>query len=160
MRFLVDTNILLHACNQGSPVHAKAREFLDREIRGRTPWCTTWPILYEFLRVSTHARVFPKPLKPGQALEFVRDIVANDAVALLTPTDRHLPVLQEIVAGLGHPTGNLFHDIHTATLMRECGVPEIITADTDFLQMRFLKVTNPLTPAPPGHRRIEGLRKR
>jgi hypothetical protein len=28
--------------------------------------------------------------------------------------------------------------------MREHGVPEIITADTDFLQFRSLRVTNPL----------------
>jgi predicted nucleic acid-binding protein len=28
--------------------------------------------------------------------------------------------------------------------MREHGVPEIVTADTDFLQFGFLKVSNPL----------------
>jgi predicted nucleic acid-binding protein len=45
---------------------------------------------------------------------------------------------------LSQPAGNLFHDIQTAVLMREHGVREIVTADSDFLQFRFLKVTNPL----------------
>jgi predicted nucleic acid-binding protein len=52
--------------------------------------------------------------------------------------------MESVVAELSHPAGNLFHDIHTATLMREHGVREIITADTDFLQFRFLTVSNPL----------------
>ena len=44
---------------------------------------------------------------------------------------------------LSQPAGNLFHDVQTAVLMREHGVREIVTADTDFLQFPFLKVTNP-----------------
>ena len=47
----------------------------------------------------------------------------------MEPVDRH---------------GNLFHDIHTAVLAREHGVPEIVTADTDFLQFSFVRVTNPV----------------
>ena len=55
-----------------------------------------------------------------------------------------MEVLTDIIGGLSHSAGNLFHDVHTATLMREHGVPEIMTADNDFLQFDFLKVTNPL----------------
>lgn len=144
MRFLIDTNILLHSVNTASPFHAPARQFLELHTRNRTAWCATWPILYEFLRVATHSRVFGKPLKPKQALAFIGGIVSLEEVSLLVPTDRHFEVLEEVVAGLGHPAGNLYHDIHTATLMREHGVPEIVTADTDFLQMKFLTVLNPL----------------
>ena len=144
MRFLIDTNILLHAANSGSPDHRAAKRFLDEQCQSQSPWCTTWPILYEFLRVSTHSRVFPKPLKPRQGLDFIASLASREEVAILTATVRHLEVLEGIVGGLGHPAGNLFHDIHTATLMREHGVPEIITADTDFLQFTFLRVTNPL----------------
>jgi toxin-antitoxin system PIN domain toxin len=142
--FLVDTNIFLHAANAGSPQHAKARAFLETHVRSRTAWATTWPILYEFLRVSTHSRVFPKPLKPKQALEFVETFTSLDEVTILTATNRHAGALANTVSELTHPGGNLFHDIHTAVLMREHGIPEIVTADTDFLQFRFLKVLNPL----------------
>ncbi len=144
MRFLIDTNILLHAANAASPSHRAARGFLAEHLRLRTSWCITWPILYEFLRVSTHNRVFPKPLTAPQALEFAGALTAREEVAFLAPTSRHLEALETVVNELGHPAGNLFHDIHTAVLMREHGIPEIITADTDFLQFTFLKVSNPL----------------
>jgi toxin-antitoxin system PIN domain toxin len=144
VRFLIDTNILLHAANAGSPSHRAARGFLEEHAQVRTSWCITWPILYEFLRVSTHARVFPKPLTAPQALEFAAALTAPEEVAILVPTARHLPVLVTVVNELGHPAGNLFHDIHTAVLMREHGIPENVTADTDFLQFSFLKVSNPL----------------
>ena len=144
MRFLVDTNILLHAANSASDFHAAARGFIELQLRDRGSWCLTWPILYEFLRVSTHHRVFPKPLKAKQALTFVDALTAHEEVIMLAPTDRHSATLAMVVEELGHPSGNLFHDIHTATLMREHGVPEIVTADADFLQFRFLRVTNPL----------------
>jgi toxin-antitoxin system PIN domain toxin len=144
VRLLVDTNILLHAANAGSPFHPAARRYLQEQARARSPWCTTWPILYEFLRVSTHRKVFPSPLKPKQALEFVRSLTAREELAILTPTGRHFEVLAAVVDQLSQPCGNLFHDIHTAVLMREHGVPEIVTADADFLQFDFLKVINPL----------------
>jgi predicted nucleic acid-binding protein len=67
-------------------------------------------------------------------------------VSVLAPTERHFQTLESVVAEVGHPAGNLFHDIHTAVLMREYGVPEIMTSDTDFLQFRFLRVSNPLRP--------------
>jgi toxin-antitoxin system PIN domain toxin len=144
VRFLVDTNILLHAANAASPSHGAARGFLEEHLRLRTSWCITWPILYEFLRVSTHVRVFPKPLTALQALEFAGALIAQEEVVILVPTSRHFAVLQTVVNELGYPAGNLFHDIHTAVLIREHGIPAIVTADTDFLQFGFLKVSNPL----------------
>jgi toxin-antitoxin system PIN domain toxin len=144
VRFLIDTNILVHAANAASPSHDAARSFLEEHLRARTTWCTTWPILYEFLRVSTHRRVFPKPLKAKDALQFIASFAALEEVVMLAPTERHFTTLQKVTDELGRPSGNLFHDIHTATLMQEHGVPEIVTADADFFQFRFLKVTNPL----------------
>ena len=144
MRFLIDTNILLHAANSASPDHTHARAFLSETIKDRTAWCTTWPVFYEFLRVATHPKVFDKPLKRSQAMAFVENLLLLEELTVLGATERHFATLQAVLSELGHPGGNLFHDIHTATLMREHGVPEIITADTDFLQFRFLKVRNPL----------------
>jgi len=144
VRFLIDTNILLHAVNSASPDHLAARRFLQQHLQSRTPWYITWPILYEFLRVSTHFRVFPKPLKAKQALDFITGLSSHEEMAILTGTNRHWDVLANVIAGVNHPAGNLFHDIHTATLMLEHGVSDIVTADSDFRQFGFLKVINPL----------------
>lgn len=144
MRFLIDTNILLHAANRESDLHSAARAFLEQHLRARTPWCTTWPILYEFLRVSTHRRVFPRPLKAQEAVQFIAALLGGEEVVLLGPTEHHLAALQHVTSHLGQPAGNIFDDIHTAALMHEHGVPEIITDDSDFLRFLFLKVSNPL----------------
>ncbi len=143
MRFLVDTNVLLYAANRDAPEHDVAERFLADHFREGTPWCLSWAILYEFLRVATHRSVFPRPLTASQAQGFVADLVGQEQVTILVPTSRHLQLLAITLEELSHPAGNLMHDVHTAVLAREHGVGEIVTADTDFLQFRFLKVTNP-----------------
>jgi predicted nucleic acid-binding protein len=45
---------------------------------------------------------------------------------------------------VGDLRGNVLHDVHTAVLMREHGVQEIVTADAAFREFSFLKVTNPV----------------
>lgn len=43
--------------------------------------------------------------------------------------------------------GNLIHNLHTATLMREHGIARIVTRDTDFHRFGFLEVVDPLRTA-------------
>ncbi len=144
MSFVIDTNILLHAANGASPLHSKAAGFLRDVLDSSQVCCFTWGILYEFLRVSTHSRVFPHPLSAAKACGYLVPIIEREETSILVPTGRHWEMLKNTVAGVPHPSGNLFHDITTAVLMREHGIRDIITADTDFLQFAFLKVTNPL----------------
>jgi len=47
-----------------------------------------------------------------------------------------------------HLAGNLFHDAHTAILMREHGVARICTRDADFNQFPFLEVIDPVRASP------------
>lgn len=39
--------------------------------------------------------------------------------------------------------GNLMHDLHIAVLLREHGVSEFLTADTDFHRFKGFRTTNP-----------------
>jgi toxin-antitoxin system PIN domain toxin len=142
--FVVDTNLLLYALNPAAPEHARARALIGDWQAGVEPWFLTWGIVYEFLRVSTHRRVFERPLELRQAQEWVASLLATPNVGMLVETERHDEVLRE-VTGL-HPRlgGNVVHDLHTAVLMREHGIAELRTADTDFHQFGFLRVVNPL----------------
>ncbi len=144
MRFLVDTNILAYAVNRDCDEHQAALTSLEGWLSGSIPWAVTWSIVYEFLRLVTHARVFRRPLTAAQAFEFLDPILESDHVAVLGPTARHEALLRATVRELGRPTGNLFHDLHTAVLMQEHGVSEIMTADADFRKFPFLIVTNPV----------------
>jgi hypothetical protein len=144
--FVVDTNLLLYAVNPDSPDHAAARGLLERWRRAEEPWFVTWCIVYEFLRLATHAQVFPQPLDLTTARAWLDILLAAPHAGVLAETDRHGEVLRDTAASHPRLAGNIVHDFHTAVLMKEHGIEEIRTADTDFLQFRFLRVVNPLAP--------------
>lgn len=144
MRFAVDTNILAYAVNRDCDEHRAAAGVLEGWLSGSVTWALTWNVVYEFLRVSTHPRIFRRPLSAAQALEFLDPILASELVTLLGPSARHETLLRDTVREFGRPAGNLFHDLHTAVLMREHGLAEIMTADADFRKFPFLTVTDPV----------------
>lgn len=129
---LVDTNILLYAVNPDTDQHVAARRVLERLHNGRETWVLTWGILYEFLRVATHPRVFPKPLSFRQAQAFVDGLLASSSCLVLTETPEHRAELLAAVAQLPRIGGNQIHDLHHAIIMREHGIRDILTCDTDF----------------------------
>lgn len=140
----VDTNILVYATDADSPFHRECRDWLERQRRRADAWFTTWSILYEFLRVTTHPRVMRRPWNAAAAWEFIAALLASPGLAVLVPSHRHRHVAAEILSEMPHLAGNLFHDAHTAILMREHGIKQICTRDTDFSQFRFLDVIDPV----------------
>jgi hypothetical protein len=141
---VVDTNVLIYAADADSPFHAPCAAWLRRQRTRPDAWFTTWPILYEFLRVTTHARVMRKPWSAAHAWEFVAALLASPGLSVLVATLRHADVASEVLAEMPHISGNIVHDAHTAILMREHGIGRICTRDTDFHQFRFLEVIDPL----------------
>jgi uncharacterized protein len=141
---VIDTNILLYAANQDCREHRAARAFLETAHSQPGQWYLTEGICYEFLRVATHHRVFPAPLTSASALEFLEALLGTANFSVLSAGPRHWSTLQTLLKSLHSPSGNLFFDIRTATLMLEQGVRLIYTADTDFLQFSELEVINPL----------------
>jgi len=142
--FTVDTNVLVYAANQSCPEHARCRHLVQEWRHQSGAWYVTWKVLYEFLRIVTHPRVLTRPFTTQQGMAFVTAILASRSVGVLRETDRHLQVVQEIVDGTPLLSGNLFHDLHTAALMREHGIARIYTRDTDFHKFGFLDVLDPL----------------
>lgn len=143
--FVVDTNVLVYAADADSPFHAACRHWVERQ-RGRADaWYTTWAILYEFLRVTTHPRVMRQPWSAQAAWDFIAALLASPGLAVLVPTQRHAEIAAQLIGELPHLAGNLVHDAHTAVLMREHGIRRIVTRDTDFHRFPFLETVDPLT---------------
>ncbi len=142
--FVVDTNVLVYAADADSPHHGLCLEQVERWRRQAGAWYTTWPIVYEFLRVVTHPRVFRSPWSCQQAWQFVSALMESPGFGFLVQTTRHAAVAGEVVRMLPDLSGNLLHDAHTATLMREHGVARIYTRDTDFHRFPFLQPIDPL----------------
>ena len=142
--FLVDTNVLVYAANADSPEHATCRALLEGWRRQAGAWYTTWGVLYEFLRVTTHPRVLREPLTLPGAWSFVAAVVASPSLRVLSETPRHAAVVSEIADELSNVSGNLVHDLHIAALMREHGLRVIYTRDSDFHRFPFLEPVDPL----------------
>jgi hypothetical protein len=146
--FVVDTNLLLHVANQDFPEREFMQALLAEWIASEERWFTTWSVVYEFTRVVTHPRIFPHPLTFTQAWSFIDSLRAFPSFGILVETDRHAEVVRDLTREYPHVAGNVLHDLHIAALMREHGITEIRTADTDFHQFKFLRVVNPLYPQP------------
>jgi toxin-antitoxin system PIN domain toxin len=142
--FVVDTNVLVYAADQASPFHDRCRTQLDSWRHQEAAWYLTWGIVYEFLRISTHARVLRRPWSALEAWSFVEAVLASPGLGMLTPSDRHAAVAAEVFGQIPHLSGNLFHDAQTAVLMREHGIKRIYTRDTDFHRFPFLEPIDPL----------------
>jgi uncharacterized protein len=142
--FVVDTNVLLYAADQDSEFHTACRRLIEDARTQPAPWFLTWGICYEFLRVSTHPRVYTRPWSPARARQFLDALLASSGLTLLTPTPRHASVLRQCLDEMPETRGNLMHDLHTAVLMREHGVSRIVTRDADFHRFDFLDVIDPL----------------
>jgi len=81
---LVDTNVLAYAVNRDCEENRAAVAVLDDWLSGSVPWALTWSIVYEFLRLTTHPRVFRRPLAATDAVAFLTPLLESELVSLLT----------------------------------------------------------------------------
>jgi toxin-antitoxin system PIN domain toxin len=142
--FVVDTNVLVYAADDDSPFHQTCHGLLETWRRQAPAWYITWGICYEFLRVTTHPKVFHKPWSATKAWAFLEAILASPSLDVLIPTDRHAAVAASVINEIPHLVGNIMHDAETAILMREHGIKIICTRDTDFHRFPFLDTVDPL----------------
>ena len=142
--FVVDTNILVYAADTSAPVHDACRRLLEEWRRQGSVWYLTWGIVYEFLRVATHPRVFRNPWNIVSAWEYVEAMFASRSLNILVETERHPEIARQVLEEVPHMSGNLLFDAHTAILMREHGVSRIYTRDTHFHRFSFVEVIDPV----------------
>lgn len=143
--FVVDTNILVYAADEGSAHYEVCRRQIETWRASAGAWFVTWGICYEFLRVVTHPAVRRHPWTATGAMGFIEALLASPGgLGVLQPTERHGRVLREVIDLMPHARGNLMHDMHTAVLMREHGIRTIQTRDTDFHRFPFLEVIDPV----------------
>jgi toxin-antitoxin system PIN domain toxin len=141
----IDTNILVYAANPQLPFHKQCRAYIEHRRRGVSPWYVSWPVCYEFLRVCTNRRLFARPWSLAASWNYLTTLIESPGAHILLATTRHHEILAQIVTELPHLRGSVLHDVHTAVLMREHGIGEICTRDTDFHRFPFLRVIDPVT---------------
>jgi hypothetical protein len=144
--WVVDTNVLLYAVNRDAPDHDRCLELLETFRRQPSPWYLTWGIIYEFIRVATHPRVFRQPWSLATAWSFLEALLAAPNLSVLVAGDAHQHVAGQVFNEMPDICSNLVFDARTAILMREHGIRTIYTRDVDFNRFPFLEVVDPVRP--------------
>ncbi len=127
---LVDANVLLYAVNADARHHDRSRRWLDGALSGGSTVGFAWVVLLAFLRLSTKAEVFPRPLTPDEAMDVVDAWLSAPPAVVIEPTRDHPRVLRRLLGELG-AGANLTNDAHLAALSIEhrCAV---VSFDSDF----------------------------
>lgn len=136
-----DANLLLYAYDASSLFHQRSRSWLEALFSGEESVGLSPCVLFSFVRLSTHSRIFAHPLRIEEAAEIVREWIALPITRVLeiTPDDclQALKLLEKIGAG-----GNLTTDAQIAASARRWNAT-VETADTDFARFG-IKWRNPL----------------
>lgn len=127
---VVDANVLLYAVNGDAPYHRAARRWLDEALRGPEVVGFAWVVVLAFLRLTTHPRVFPRPLALDQAVNVLQGWLAQPGALVIEPTPRHLSLVASLLADAG-VAANHVNDAHLAAVALEHRA-EIVSFDHDF----------------------------
>lgn len=144
MAVALDTNVFVYAHFPEYAEHEKVRLFLERFARSGETFHIGWQVFYEYVRVVTHPKILKAPLTAKEAVEGMQHYLNSTQCRVLTETDSHHDILREVLTYLPSARGNFIHDCHYAALLKEHGVEEIVTTDSDFKKFDFLKVINPV----------------
>lgn len=138
---IVDANVLLYAVNERSMHHKPARAWLDRSLSSGETVGFAWVALLAFLRLSTHAAVFPRPLEPSAAADVAKQWLRSPGAIVLQTGRRHLSLLSGFLHEAG-TAGNLVNDAHLAALAVEHDA-EIASYDGDFARFAGVRWHQP-----------------
>ena len=139
---LLDVNLLIYAVNEDSPSHKKAKSWLEGAVSGTETVGLPWIVLLAFLRLTTRAGLFQKPLSVNAAFDLVDAWLRRPSVTVPEPGPRHLQMMRDLVSPLG-TGGNLTSDAYLASIAIEHGA-ELCSTDNDFERFGRLRWRNPL----------------
>ena len=138
---ILDVNTALRLQRRCSR-HRAAADWLERLFDGPEmvglPWTTVWA----FLRISTNARAWPKPISVEDVFAAIHDWVSRSNLAIIHPGARHMELLEKLVR-VDNASGPLVSDAVLAALAIENGAA-LASTDRDFSRFRGLRWINPL----------------
>ena len=139
---LIDANLLLYAYDSASEHHKAAVDWLTASFSKPEIVGLAWVTILAFLRIATNPRMRAQPFTSSEAVAIVQEWLDRPNITMLAPTERHWPILQELVRK-AQVRGALMMDAHLAALAIEHGAV-LFTNDRDFSRFPGLKWTNPL----------------
>ena len=142
---LTDINIFIYAFRVESERHSDYLKWLETHIAQSESFGYSDLVLSSFVRIVTNSRIFNKPTRLKDALDFTDAIRGQPNAFRISPEAGHWDIFRRLCLDSG-ATGGLVPDAYLAALAIESGC-EWITADGDFSRFPGLKWRHPLTPA-------------
>ena len=141
---ILDANLLIYAYHAQQPQHPLARAWLEQTFAAAQPIGLPWQTLLAFLRITTHARIFERPLSMARAQQIVASWLEHPRVHVVEPGAGYFAVLANMLTA-GQVRGPLVTDAALAALAINSGAT-LCTTDHDFARFPGLKWVNPLLP--------------
>lgn len=139
---LSDANLLLYSCDASSPFHAKAAAWCERIMNSTQPVILLPPVIFAFVRISTHPRIFTEPLSVSETSTHVRSWLSRRQVRLHDMLPDDVETALGLLESAG-TAGNLTTDAQIATVALRLDA-EVHTADLDFGRFAGVRFSNPL----------------
>ena len=136
-----DANVLLYAVNSASDQHREAAAALTAAYEAPRGVGFAWVALLAFVRLSTRAGIFPKPLPLDASLRVVGHWLAHPSAQVVHPGERHAELLGRLLRSVG-VAGNLTTDAHLAAIALEHDAA-ILSFDRDFARFADVKCVTP-----------------
>lgn len=139
---LPDANLLLYAYDESSPFHAKAKAWCERIMKGPAPVVMLPGVVFAFVRIATHPRVFNDPLAVAEAALHVRSWLSRRHVRIHEMLPEDIESTLDLLEAAG-TAGNLTSDAQIAAVAIRLDA-EVHTADLDFGRFAEVRFVNPL----------------
>jgi predicted nucleic acid-binding protein len=136
---LLDTNVLVHAADRLSSLHAPAARLVDQGLRQRGRFCIAPQNLIEFSAVVTRPRLVRTTLPHDELSRMTGVLYRSRRLRKIYP--KRGTAMRAIHEGarLG-VIGPVWYDLYLALTMRDAGVEIIVTEDVGHFR-RFAFVT-------------------
>lgn len=135
---LLDTNVLIHAAYEETPLHAHARCVLDQALTDAGRYCIAPQNMVEFAAVVSKKRRVHQAMPPSEIATFASVLYRSRILKKIYP--KRATVMRAIREGarLGL-TDKIWYDMYLALTMRDAGVSVIVTEDLhDYARFPFV----------------------
>jgi toxin-antitoxin system PIN domain toxin len=139
---LPDANLFLYAYDEDSSFHTEAVRWCERVLGGTEPVLLLPAVIFGFVRISTHAKVFENPLTVGEAAARVESWLSCHHVKIMDMLAEDVAMALTLLKAAG-TAGNLTTDAQIAAMAIRLDA-EVHTADLDFGRFPKVRFLNPL----------------
>jgi predicted nucleic acid-binding protein len=140
----IDTNLLIHALDRSSPLHAKAFPIYERLLTERQLWIIADQTLFELYRALRNPSVFQRPLSAGQATRLIEQIREQGAAAHCSYDAKLWPKVMDLLRRFPDRKGILVFDATLAITLQSRGVQTFYTRNAkDFREFGLFDVIDP-----------------